>query len=224
MARILIVEDEPDIALGLQLDLTDEGHDVEFALDGEEAGRRAKEPGWDLIVLDVMLPLKDGFEVCRGLRRAKIRTPVLMLTAKTQEAEKVMGLDMGADDYVTKPFSPRELRARIRALLRRASPEIEPVHRIGDCEVDFRRAELRRAGKRTDLTAIELKMMELFLRNPGRVITREQMIDEVWGHEVFVTDRVVDTHMVKLRRKIEGDPAQPRYLVGVRGIGYRFEA
>src|SRR6187549_2246328 len=165
MARILIVEDEPDIALGLQLDLRDEGHDVEIASDGEQASRRGREPGWDLILLDVMLPLKDGFEACRDLRRAKIRTPVLMLTAKAQEAEKVMGLDMGADDYVTKPFSPRELRARIRALLRRAAPESEPVHRFGDCEVDFPRAELRRAGAGTDLTAIELKMIEVFLRN-----------------------------------------------------------
>src|SRR5215470_9438476 len=119
MARILIVEDEPDIALGLQMDLRDEGYDVEVEGDGTKAGRRAREGGWDLIVLDVMLPGKDGFEICRELRRAKVRTPVLMLTAKAQEAEKVMGLDMGADDYVTKPFSPRELRARIRALLRR---------------------------------------------------------------------------------------------------------
>jgi two-component system alkaline phosphatase synthesis response regulator PhoP len=223
MARILIVEDEPDIALGLQLDLRDEGYDVEVACDGEEGSRRAREPGWDLILLDVMLPLKDGFEVCRELRRSKIRTPVLMLTAKAQEAEKVMGLDMGADDYVTKPFSPRELRARIRALLRRATPESEPVHRFGDCEVDFPRAELRRGGTPTDLTAIELKMVEIFLRNPGRVITRAQVIDEVWGRDVFVTDRVVDTHVVKLRRKIEPDPAEPRHIVSVRGIGYRFE-
>src|SRR5215510_12194031 len=166
MTRILIVEDEPDIALGLQLDLRDEGYEVEVIGDGEEASRRAREPGWDLIVLDVMLPHKDGFEVCRDLRRAKLRTPVLMLTAKVQEAEKVMGLDMGADDYVTKPFSPRELRARIRALVRRAAPDVESVHRFGDCEVDFSRAELRRSGTRMDLTAIEMKMVELFLRNP----------------------------------------------------------
>jgi len=224
MARILIVEDEPDIALGLQLDLRDEGHNVEVSRDGEEASRRAREPGWDLILLDVMLPLKDGFEVCRDLRRGKIRTPVLMLTAKAQEAEKVMGLDMGADDYVTKPFSPRELRARVRALLRRASPEEEPVHRIGDCEVDFSRAELRRGGACTDLTAIELKIVQTFLRNRGRVLTRAQVVHDVWGHDVFVTDRVVDTHVVKLRRKIEPDPSQPRHIVSVRGIGYRFEA
>ncbi len=223
MARILIVEDEPDIALGLQLDLRDEGYEVEVAGDGEEASRRAREAGWDLILLDVMLPLKDGFEVCRELRRAKVRTPVLMLTAKTQDAEKVMGLDMGADDYVTKPFSPRELRARIRALLRRAAPEDEPVHRFGDCEVDFPRAELRRGGACTDLSAIELKMLRMLLRNQGRVISRAQVIDEVWGRDVFVTDRVVDTHVVKLRRKIEADPAEPRHIVSVRGLGYRFE-
>jgi two-component system alkaline phosphatase synthesis response regulator PhoP len=223
VARILIVEDEPDIALGLQLDLRDEGHEVEVSGDGEDATRRAREPGWDLILLDVMLPLKDGFEVCRDLRRAKIRTPVLMLTAKAQEAEKVMGLDMGADDYVTKPFSPRELRARIRALLRRAAPEDQPVHRFGDCEIDFSRAELRRGGAPVDLTAIELKMLQVFLCHPGRVMTRTHVVDEVWGHDVFVTDRVVDTHVVKLRRKIETDPSQPRHIVSVRGIGYRFE-
>lgn len=223
MARILIAEDEADIALGLQLDLRDEGYDVEVVGDGEAAGRRGREPGWDLILLDVMLPKKDGFEVCRELRRAKIRMPVLMLTAKAQEAEKVMGLDLGADDYVTKPFNPRELRARIRALLRRAAPEAEPVHRFGDCEVDFARAELRRAGERMDLTAIELKMLQLFLGSQGRVLTRAQVIDEVWGRDVFLTDRVVDTHVLKLRKKIEAEPAQPRHIVGVRGIGYRFE-
>jgi DNA-binding response OmpR family regulator len=223
MARILIVEDEPDIALGLQLDLRDEGYSVEIARDGEEASRRAREPGWDVILLDVMLPLKDGFEVCRDLRRSGMRTPVLMLTAKAQEAEKVMGLDMGADDYMTKPFSPRELRARVRALLRRAQPEPAPVLHLGDCEVDFARAEVRRAGNRIDLTAIELKMLELLIRNAGRVVTRNQVIDAVWGHDVFVTDRVVDTHIVHLRRKTEIDPSKPRHIVSVRGIGYRLE-
>ena len=225
MARILIVEDEPDIALGLQLDLRDEGYDVEVVADGGQAARLAREPGWDLILLDVMLPSKDGFEVCRELRRADVRTPVLMLTARAHEAEKVMGLDMGADDYVTKPFSPRELRARVRALLRRtAVPDDQPVHRFGDCEVDLSRAQLRRKGLPADLTAIELKMLQLFLRTRGRVLTRAQVVDEVWGRDVFVTDRVVDTHVVKLRRKVEPDPAEPRHIVSVRGIGYRFDA
>jgi DNA-binding response OmpR family regulator len=223
MARILVVEDESDIALGLQLDLTDEGHAVEVVGRGDEASRRGREP-WDLIILDVMLPGRDGFEVCRDLRRAGVRTPVLMLTAKAQEAEKVVGLDMGADDYVTKPFSPRELRARIRALLRRAAPDIEPVHRFGSCEVDFARAQVRRAGERTDLTAIELKMLRVFLQHSGRVLSRAAVIDEVWGRGVSITDRVVDTHLVKLRRKIETDPAEPRHIVSVRGLGYRFDA
>ena len=223
MSRILIVEDDPDIALGLQLDLRNEGYEADVVADGDQANRRAREAGWDLILLDVMLPTKDGFEICRDLRRAKVRTPVLMLTARTHEAEKVMGLDMGADDYVTKPFSPRELRARIRALLRRAAPDDEPVQRLGECEVDFVRAEIRRAGQRADLTAIELKMLQLFLRNPGRVVARGHVIGEVWGRDVFVTDRVVDTHILKLRRKVEPDPQQPRYIVSVRGLGYRFE-
>jgi two-component system alkaline phosphatase synthesis response regulator PhoP len=223
MARILVVEDEPDIALGLQLDLRDEGHEVEVSHDGEDASRRGRQPGWDVILLDVMLPGKDGFEVCRDLRRAKVRTPILMLTAKAQEAEKVMGLDMGADDYMTKPFSPRELRARVRALLRRSAPDEEPVQRVGDCEVDFSRAEIRRGGEAMDLTAIELKMLQAFLRNQRRVLSRQQVVDDVWGRDVFVTDRVVDTHVVKLRRKIEPDPSQPRHIVSVRGLGYRFE-
>jgi DNA-binding response OmpR family regulator len=223
MARILIVEDEPDIALGLELDLRDENHDVEVVRDGDEGARRGREPGWDVILLDVMLPNKDGLEICREWRRARIRTPVLMLTARAQDAEKVIGLDMGADDYVTKPFSPRELRARIRALLRRAAPDDEPVQRIGRCEVDFGRAEVRRNGERWDLTAIELKMVQLFLRQPGRVLSRAQVIDDVWGRDVYVTDRVVDTHIVKLRRRLEVDPAEPRHIVSVRGLGYRFE-
>ena len=223
MARILVVEDEPDIALGLQLDLRNEGHEVEVCGDGEDASRRGREAGWDVILLDVMLPRKDGFEVCRDLRRAGIRTPVLMLTAKAQEAEKIMGLDMGADDYVTKPFSPRELRARVRALLRRSAPDEQQVHRFGGCEVDFARAEVRRGELHMDLTAIELKMLQAFIRNGRRVLTRQQVVDDVWGRDVFVTDRVVDTHVVKLRRKIECSPSEPQHIVSVRGIGYRFE-
>jgi DNA-binding response OmpR family regulator len=224
MPRILIVEDEPDIALGLELDLRDEGYEVEVVGDGETAIARGGASGWDLILLDVMLPLTDGFEVCRRLRKAGAATPILMLTARAQEAEKVMGLDMGADDYVTKPFSPRELRARIRALLRRAAPTATVAARIGDSEVDLERAELRSEGRRISLTAIELKMLQLFLRSGGRVLSREHVVNEVWGRDVFVTDRVVDTHIVRLRRKVEPDPAAPRHIVSVRGLGYRFEA
>src|SRR5581483_9157912 len=165
MSRILVVEDEPAIALGLEDDLKMEGYDVEVTGDGATAVRRALEGAFDLILLDVMLPGKDGFEVCRELRHARLRTPILMLTAKTQEAEKVMGLELGADDYVTKPFGTRELRARVKALLRRASPADDPeVYTFGDVEVNFRRCELRRSGKPVDLTPIEFKLLTLFIR------------------------------------------------------------
>src|SRR5512144_2433665 len=147
MARILIVEDEPDIVMSLEEDLRRQGYETGVAADGPQAFARGKEGGWDLILMDVMLPGMDGFDVCAGLRRAGVRTPIILLTALAQEAEKVVGLDAGADDYVTKPFSLRELRARIRAQLRRGAPEEETVCRFGDCEVDFGRAELRRSGQ-----------------------------------------------------------------------------
>jgi DNA-binding response OmpR family regulator len=204
------------------MDLTSEGYSVDVVSDGAEATLRAQDPTWDLILLDVMLPSADGLDVCRALRLKRIRTPILMLTAKAQEADKILGLDSGADDYVTKPFSSRELRARIRALLRRVAPD-EPLQRIGNREVDFSRAQVCTAGGSLDLTPIELGMLQLFLRNPGRVVSREHVIDGVWGHDVFVTDRVVDTHIMKLRRKVESDPARPRHILSVRGLGYRFE-
>jgi DNA-binding response OmpR family regulator len=220
--RILIVEDDPDIALALRMDLTNEGYVLDVVSDGDEAARRAQDPSWDLILLDVMLPSADGLEICRGLRLKRIRTPVLMLTAKAQDADKILGLDSGADDYVTKPFSPRELRARIRALLRRAAPD-EPLQHVGGRQVDFGRAQVRTADTAVDLTPIELGLLQLFLRSPRRVVSREQIIDAVWGHDVFVTDRVVDTHIMKLRRKVEADPSQPQHILSVRGLGYRYE-
>ena len=223
MARILIVEDEPDIALGLEDDLRAEGYETEVVRDGEAACRRARECAWDLILLDVMLPRKDGFDVCRDLRRAGLRTPIIMLTAKTHEAEKVLGLELGADDYVTKPFSPRELRARVKAALRRQQPEAPEVYRFGDVEVDFSRGELRRGGRPVEMTPMEFKLMSVFVRRRGRVLSREQLIEEAWGSGIYVTDRAVDTHIVNLRRKIEPEPSEPRYLVSVRGQGYRFE-
>lgn len=225
MARILLIEDEPDIALGLGMDLEAEGHTVETSADGMSGSLRGREQGWDLIVLDVMLPKRDGFEVLRDLRRAGVRTPVLMLTARGQEAEKVMGLELGADDYVTKPFSPRELRARVKALLRRGGPveAAAAVLRFGDCELDTAKVELRRGGVLQEITALEFRLLEMFLRNAGRVLGREKLIASVWGRDTNVTDRVVDTHIVKLRRKIEVDPGEPRHLISVRGLGYRFD-
>jgi len=224
MPRILVVEDEPAIALGLEDDLRMEDYEVEVAGDGAVGSRRAREGGFDLILLDVMLPTKDGFEVCREIRRAGIKTPILMLTAKAREAEKVMGLELGADDYVTKPFGTRELRARIRALLRRAAGETEiECVRFGDVEVDFTRGELRRDGHAVDLTPIEFKLLALFARARGRILSREQLIDGVWGKGAFVTPRIVDNHIANLRRKVEDNAAEPRYLRNVRGLGYRFD-
>jgi DNA-binding response OmpR family regulator len=224
MSRILIVEDEPGIAFALENDLQTEGYEVAVVNDGVEAVRRARCEPFDLILLDVMLPNKDGFDVCRELRRGGLRTPIIMLTAKTQEAEKILGLDLGADDYVTKPFSPRELRARIRAVFRRGVAEVgDDVHRFGRCELDLARFELRREGQRLEATHTELKLLTAFIRSRGRVLTRERLLEEVWGSGVFVTDRVVDNHIVALRKKIEDDPAAPRFLISIRGVGYRFD-
>jgi len=225
MAKILVVEDEPAIALGLKNDLKLEGYSVEVAGDGETALRRAGREAFDLILLDLMLPRKDGLAVCRELRHAGIRTPIIMLTAKAQEAEKVLGLELGADDYVTKPFSPLELRARVKAILRRASGEAPEVYRFGDIEVDFTRAEVRRAGGggAVDMTPLEFKLLSTFIRRRGRLLTRERLLDEVWRPDSSPTDRVIDNHIMNLRRKIEPAPNEPRYIVSVRGLGYRFD-
>jgi DNA-binding response OmpR family regulator len=224
MPRILVVEDEPAIALGLEDDLRMEGYQVQVASDGVTASRLGQEGTFDLIILDVMLPHKDGFEVCREVRRAGIKVPILMLTAKAREAEKVMGLELGADDYVTKPFGTRELRARIRALLRRANGESETeTYCFGDVEVDFAAGELRRAGKPVYLTPIEFKLLGLFIRTRGKVLSRDQLIDGVWGKDAFTSARIVDNHIANLRRKIEDDPADPQYLRNMRGLGYRFD-
>ena len=222
MSRILIVEDDPDIAIPLRDDLELEGYDVEAVGDGEAALQRLEETRFDLLLLDVMLPGVDGFDVCRRLRQSGSRLPILLLTAKTQEAEIVMGLELGADDYITKPFSPRELRARIKTALRRNDDNL-PVLSFGDVEVDFERVEVRRAGASVELTPIEFKLLGAFVRSPGRVLNRQQLLDRVWGTGTYVTERVVDTHIGNLRKKIEPDPRHPRYVISVLGAGYRFE-
>jgi len=222
LTKILIVEDDSDIALPLQDDLTLEGYEVEVVGDGETALRRLDEASFDLLLLDVMLPGVDGFDVCRQLRHSGSKVPIILLTAKVQEAEVVMGLEQGADDYVTKPFRPRELRARIKAVLRRTDDAPRQV-RFGDMEVDFERFELRRAGEPVALTPIEFKLLSTFVRNPGRVLSRQRLLDHVWGPTTYVTERVVDTHVGNLRKKIEPRPKQPRYVISVLGAGYRFE-
>jgi DNA-binding response OmpR family regulator len=222
MKRILIVEDEPSIALALEDDLRREGYETEVATDGESGARRAASRKFDLILLDVMLPKQDGFEVCRQARQAGVEAPILMLTAKAQEAEKVMGLESGADDYITKPYSARELRARVKAHLRRGTT-VPEIYRFGDAELDFARCELRRTGRVVEMSALEFRLLAAFARRAGRVLTRAQLLDEVWGSGTHVTDRVVDNQVTNLRRKIEPEPERPRYLIALRGIGYRFD-
>ena len=225
MTRILVVEDEPGIAFALKADLETEGYAVAVATTGNDALRLAQPDAFDLILLDIMLPGKDGFDVCRALRRAGLVTPIVLLTAKAQEAEKVMGLELGADDYVTKPFSPRELRARIKAHLRRSKTRDEAENfRFDDTEVDFARCEVRRAGRVIELSALEFKLLAAFVRSRGRVLTRDQLLDAAWGTDVSLNDRVVDNHIVSLRRKLEAEPARPRHFLNIRGIGYRFDA
>jgi DNA-binding response OmpR family regulator len=228
VTRLLVVEDEETIAVGLHDGLELEGYSVEVAREGLAATERALHGGFDLVLLDVMLPGKDGFTLCREWREAGLRTPIILLTAKTQEVDKVVGLELGADDYVTKPFSLRELVARIRAVLRRASaarmePSPGPVYEFGDVRVDFGRCEAWRKGKPIQLTALELKLLGVLLAHRGQVLPMDQLLSEVWGRDVFLSDGVVYTHVNNLRAKLEDDPAKPRLLVSVRGVGYRFD-
>lgn len=220
---ILIAEDDPAIAFGLKLDLQQEGYAPEIVTDGAEAIARARSSAIDLLLLDVMMPKKDGFDVCRELRAAGCRFPIILLTALSQEAEVVMGLELGADDYITKPFSPRVLRARVKAALRRIDEPEAPAHRFGSLDVDFDRGEVRRDGQPVALTALEYKLLSAFVRNRGRLLSRSQLLDLAWGPGTFVTDRVVDNHVVALRRKIESNPTEPQYILNVRGLGYRFD-
>jgi DNA-binding response OmpR family regulator len=223
--RILVVEDEPTIATGLKDDLEVEGYSVEVAEDGPAALGRILEGKFDLILLDLMLPGIDGLDVFRQARLKGNRTPVIMLTAKGQEVDKVVGLELGADDYITKPFGRRELLARIRAVLRRGrnGPETGGIHRFGEVTVDVGRCEISRRGVKIDLTPVEFKLLRVFLENRGRVLAIDELLREVWGADAVLTDRVVYTHVNHLRNKIEEDPREPRYLIGLRGLGYRFD-
>jgi DNA-binding response OmpR family regulator len=203
----LIVEDDPGIALGMKNDLTLEGHEVEVAKDGLAGLERARGGEFDLILLDIMLPKKDGYSVCREMRHAGLRTPILMLTARALEAEKVLGLELG-----------------VKAMLRRSAPEAPDIFRFGDVEVDFGRGEVRRGGQPVETTPLEFKLLTTFVRRPGRILTRSQLLDLVWRPDSCPTDRVIDNHIMNLRRKIERNPQEPRYLISVRGMGYRFDA
>lgn len=217
-----MVEDEAAIATGLKDDLELDGYHVDVAADGVAAMNAISRRTYDLILLDVMLPGKDGFSVCREARAAGVWTPIVLLTARGEETDKVRGLNLGADDYVTKPFSPRELTARIQAVLRRG-PAARTVRTFGDVTVDFTRGEATRAGRKVDLTAIEFKLLRAFVDNSGEVLSLDRLIEMVWGKDVFLTDRVVYTHVNNLRSKVEENPSHPRHIVSIRGLGYRFD-
>jgi len=227
MTRILLVEDEPAIAAGIRDDLEFEGYVVDVATDGEEGLARGLHGNYDLIVLDIMLPGRDGFSVCRELRSSGIRTPVIMLTARSQEADTVLGLELGADDYITKPFSRRELQSRVKAALRRGAMTTAPppeVYEFDGVRVDFRRCEVRKNGELVDVTALELKLLRTLIEHAGQVMTIDRLCESVWGRNVFITNRVIYTHMNNLRRKVEADPLSPSRIVTVRGVGYRFDS
>lgn len=224
MSKILIIEDEESILMPLEDNLKLEGYSVATASDGERGLALARRKHFDLIILDIMLPKLSGFEVCKKLRRDGHMTPILMLTAKSQEIDKVLGLELGADDYVTKPFSSRELLARVKAILRRVTEPQRGVlfHRFGAIELDFKKYEARKKGKLIPMTALEFALLHFFVQNSGRVVQRNEVLDNVWGKDVFVDARTVDKHISLLRRKLEDDPQEPKYLIGVRGVGYKF--
>jgi two-component system alkaline phosphatase synthesis response regulator PhoP len=223
--RILLVEDEPSLVLTLSDRLISEGYRVETAGDGEEALSRAADGGFDLIVLDVLLPRKNGFDVCRDLRQRGQDTPVLMLTARAQVVDRVVGLKLGADDYLTKPFEMIELLARVEALLRRGRSPLATTaetYTFGTVQADFRRAEVRRDGKPLSLSALELRLLRHFIENRGLVLSREELLDRVWGYDATAVTRTVDVHVASLRQKIESNPSRPQHIVTVHRLGYKF--
>jgi DNA-binding response OmpR family regulator len=226
MKRILVIEDEPQMLLGLRDNLELEGYEVATASDGDEGLLKASSFQPDLVILDVMLPRKTGFDVCRELRARGTATPVVMLTARNQETDKVLGLELGADDYVTKPFSITELLARVRAVLRRTGtrPSGTPAdtYRIGDLEIDFRMHQARRGKQRVEFTAREFELLRYFVTHIGQVVTREQILNEVWGYEEFPTTRTIDNFVAKLRQKIERAPHAPEHILTIHGSGYKF--
>ncbi|MBU0717380.1 MAG: response regulator transcription factor [Planctomycetes bacterium] len=224
MARILVAEDEADIALGLRDNLEFEGYEVTVAEDGEAALNVATRESPDLILLDVMMPKIDGLEVCRRIREAGFMIPILMVTAKSQEIDIVRGLEVGADDYITKPFSIREVLARVKAALRRtgAGKGLSRMLRIGDASVDIIKGKVERAGEVFNLGHFELEILKMLVENAEVPVERNKLLDVIWGLAGFPTTRTVDNHIVSLRRKIEPDPKQPRHIVTVHSIGYKF--
>jgi DNA-binding response OmpR family regulator len=224
LTRILIVEDDPSILLGLERNLKFEGYEVMSAEDGERGLRLAVDKSPDLIVLDIMLPKLNGYELCRHLRKIKISVPIIMLTARGQEIDKVMGLELGADDYVTKPFSIVELLARIQAVLRRTKRFEQEMtsFTFGNVEIDFERHTVMKDGELLDLSAREFDLLKFLISNNGKALSRSEILNEVWGYDYYGTQRTVDNLISNLRQKLETDPDNPEYILTVWGVGYRF--
>lgn len=223
MKKILIIEDEKDMVTGLKFNLEARDFSVIAAYDGESGYQKALEEKPDLLILDLMLPKLNGYEVCKILKKEMPGLPIIMLTAKSQEAEIVTGLELGADDYITKPFSVLELIARINALFRRLNqdPAYQDVHHLGDLEINFKKYEARKKGRSLKLSPREFELLRCFVERQGEIITREELLNQIWGYDSYPDTRTVDAHIVKLRRKIEDIPDTPKLIITVHGIGYK---
>ncbi|MBS1851820.1 MAG: response regulator transcription factor [Acidobacteria bacterium] len=224
MARILIVEDEPNMVAGLRDNFEFEGYEVITAGDGVSGLERALRESPDLVILDVMMPRLSGLDVCKQLKAKRPALPIIMLTARGQEVDKIVGLELGADDYVTKPFSIRELLARVKAVLRRAgtAPKQQDRYSFGDVEVNVRSCQVSRQGRALEFSSKEFDLLKYFLAHPGETLSRDRLLEDVWGYEHFPTTRTVDTHIVRLRQKVEPKPDEPRFILTVHGTGYKF--
>ena len=223
--KILVVEDEPGIRLSVSDELESAGYQVFTSGDGEKALALAGKEKPDLIILDLMLPVLDGYEVCKKLRMRGDRTPIIMLTVKDKEIDKILGLELGADDYMTKPFSLRELTARVKAVFRRTEerPSGQDAFSLGGIDLDFKKFEASKKGRKIDLTPLEFHMLKLLVERKGEVLTRDDFLDGVWGEDnISVSFRTVDSHIANIRRKIEDDPSRPRHILSIRGVGYKF--
>jgi len=224
MAKILIVEDEPNMVAGLRDNFEFEGYQVLTAPDGVAGLERALSDSPDLVILDVMMPRMSGLDVCKHLKAKKPSIPIIMLTARGQEVDKVVGLELGADDYVTKPFSIRELLARVKAVLRRAGtiPKHGEKYSFGEVEVNLRSCQVSRKGRALEFSSKEFELLKYFLNHPGETLSRDRLLEDVWGYDRFPTTRTVDAHIVRLRQKVEPKPDDPRYILTVHGTGYKF--